>query len=457
LATILVVRAALTAARLVRQLWSSGPSSERRAQWRRAAQACGLQEEPETPALGRPNELTGTVRGLRVSLSGHRQGRLTGTRVAIEGLATPLADLQIRRVGWGRVVGLVDARELDLGDAAFHGEYEVAGGAQARAVLDSATRRLLRVLAPEVEVEVARGRMSAIVVDRYRGVPSLALSRVLPPLVEIASRLVRPADIVERLADNARHEPQAEVRLQCLIALVRECPYDPRTAELLRSALADKSPEIRLRAAVTLGAKGRDTLLALATSEDDVLAATAVVALGEALSVERAKSLLQRAVLTRQMATARACLEALGRIGGDAAVEILSRILWIEQGELATVAVNALIATRRPSAEPALIDALARNLKDLTVAAAEALGQIGSTAAVLPLREALARHPRDGALQRATRQAIRAIQARVSGAAPGQLSLTGGESGQLSLTPEDPSGRLSLDQADEALVGDDDR
>jgi len=50
---------------------------------------------------------------------------------------------------------------------------------------------------------------------------------------------------------------------------------------------------------------------------------------------------------------------------------------------------------------------------------------------------------RGGDLQRAGRQAIAEIQARLAGAEPGQLSLAGGEAGALSLADGEP-GRLTL-------------
>jgi hypothetical protein len=77
------------------------------------------------------------------------------------------------------------------------------------------------------------------------------------------------------------------------------------------------------------------------------------------------------------------------------------------------------------------------------VAAATALGRLGSTAAVLPLKEAAERFPDDRDLGRATRQAIAEIQFRLQGASPGQLSLAGTEAGQLSLAPAE-AGELSL-------------
>ena len=76
----------------------------------------------------------------------------------------------------------------------------------------------------------------------------------------------------------------------------------------------------------------------------------------------------------------------------------------------------------------------------MSVAAAQALGQSGTVAAVVPLREAA---ERGGDLRRAARQAIAGIQARLAGAEPGQLSLAGGEAGALSLADGEP-GALSL-------------
>jgi hypothetical protein len=62
-------------------------------------------------------------------------------------------------------------------------------------------------------------------------------------------------------------------------------------------------------------------------------------------------------------------------------------------------------------------------------------------AAVPALLEAM---PPRGTLTRSVgRQAIAEIQARLAGAAPGQLSLAGGEAGALSLADGEP-GRLSL-------------
>ena len=80
---------------------------------------------------------------------------------------------------------------------------------------------------------------------------------------------------------------------------------------------------------------------------------------------------------------------------------------------------------------------------DLRIAAAIALGRVGSTAAVLPLKQTAERFSSDPQLSQATRQAIAEIQSRIPGASPGQLSLAGAEVGQLSLAQAE-AGQLSL-------------
>jgi hypothetical protein len=101
-----------------------------------------------------------------------------------------------------------------------------------------------------------------------------------------------------------------------------------------------------------------------------------------------------------------------------------------------------------------LLAILQHETADLQVAAAHALGRIGTVAAVPLLQEAAERSPDDQNLRRATRQAVAAIQSRLQGASPGQLSLAGTvDAGQLSLAPDeagqlsladDPAGQLSL-------------
>jgi hypothetical protein len=114
---------------------------------------------------------------------------------------------------------------------------------------------------------------------------------------------------------------------------------------------------------------------------------------------------------------------------------------------VAVAAAKALGSTASPTAEPPLIMALQRGSPSLRAAAANALGRIGSIAALPALKEVAAAFWYDAELRGAIRQAIAEIQYRLPGASPGQLSLAGAEAGQLSLAQAE-AGQLSLAQAE---------
>jgi HEAT repeat protein len=341
------------------------------------------------------------------------------------------------------------AREIEIGDDPFDKTFYLVGPARLlTALLDVEMRHLLSsVNAETVDLEIVNGSLG---VGTFGG----RIADLLPFILDIARRCAQPLDVAQRLADNARQDPDAGVRLRNLLLLAREFPGEPATREVLRTACADASPRVRLRAAQELGAEGRKVLLELAESmADDETSAQAVSSLDRELPVERTRALLVQALRRRLHQTARACLEALGGSTAPEDVDTLVKVMAREKSELAAAAATALGRTGNPAAEPPLIQALQSEPRDLQVAAANALARVGTVAAVLPLKEAAERSDQDPALLKATRQAIAEIQLRLPGASPGQLSLANTEAGRLSLAPteagqlslaDDPAGQLSL-------------
>jgi HEAT repeat protein len=337
-------------------------------------------------------------------------------------------------------------REIEIGDAPFDREFLIQGpGLLVAALLDEEMRRRLSKANALCRLEIASGELRATL-------PTEQVTDVLRLLRDIGRRLSRPLDVPRRLAGNAREDSIPGVRLHNLLLLVRELPGEESTAEALAAARSDPSLEVRLRVGKELGDEGGDILWALAKGlQDDAVGAQAVSALGRKLSFERARDLLERALRWRFLRTASACLDAIGRSGAKAAVEVLAERLEQESGELALAAARALGETASPAAEAPLLQALAREDAELQMAAAEALGRVGTAAAVLPLQETAEQS--GGDLRRAARRAIEQIQSRLQGASPGQLSLAGAEAGQLSLAQDggelsladDPAGRLSLE------------
>ncbi len=343
----------------------------------------------------------------------------------------------------------LQGREIEIGDRPFDDMFLIQGPAPlVLALLGAEARRLLLRIHLKSPLEMSYGGVRVNLFDEK--IPSL-----LPLLLDIGQRFAQPIDIPQRLVENALRDPEAGVRLQNLLLLIREHPEDPRTAEALRTACSDPSPEIRLRAAKALGAEGHDVLLEVAESlSSDSLCAEAVSALDRDLPFERAQALLDRARDLRSIQAARACLQVLGRNGTAAAVRLLAKVMALEKGELAADAAQALGEIGSPDAGPWLIPALQREEQGLRVAAANALGRVGTAAAVLPLKEAAEHSWLDRDLRRATRQAIAEIQSRLQGASPGQLSLAGAEAGQLSLAQAE-AGQLSLstDSAGQLSLG----
>ena len=423
-------------------------SNERLRLWRIAAEACNLTGVQESWGLGL-SAMTGRAGDLWVRLAYYRRGKSeSGTAVYVENTAHRLDWLTLRRETMGTAFEktVLRVKEMVLGDEAFDADFFVTGApALVRAVMDGQTRRTLRWLLSDVSFEVKDGQLRAELREgAFRRSPMDDLPRLLPRLLEAVQRLGRPEDVPTRLAEIAHGDPLPDVRREALLVLAREYPTGPETHEALRTGCSDPDPEIRLRAAMALGAvEGHQALLDLATGGPDAHAARAVTVLDRHLSRESCASILEQAMRTRRLETARACLATLARIGGPESVALPAKVLRLEDGEVAASAAHALGAIGVPAAEAPLIKALGRG-GNVRVAAAEALGRFASVEAVLPLKEAEAAPPRDGVFRRAARTAIAQIQARVTGASPGQLSLAAGESGQLSLAAGDETGRLSL-------------
>jgi len=422
-------------------LWIKARGRSQRLQARaEAAAACGLVAEEPASFLAPALKFKTRDGGLNVRLESGGKG--TEVVVAVPGPPW-FSDLRIKREG-----PLGASREIHVGDKEFDDTFAIQGPRHlALSLLNAEVRLAMLQVNAHGPVKIAWGELRA-------DLPDDKLRQILPIVLDIGRRLAGSLDVEERLAENARRDPEEGVRLRNLLLLVFELPAKkPVVDAALRAACADPSPRIRIRAAKELGSEGHGVLRELAAGlEDDAISAQAVTALGAELAFEQTADVLRNALRRRRLRTALACLESAGR-GGAPAVEILAKVVAREHGELAAAAARALGQTASAAAEPPLVLALQHEDPQIRVAAANALGEIGAAAAVLPLKEAAARHANDAELRRATRQAIAAIQSRLTGASPGQLSLAGDEAGRLSLAEaeagqlslaDDPAGQLSL-------------
>jgi HEAT repeat protein len=400
--------------------------------WRDTLAFCGFLQVERTGK--KRMDITARAGGVEVRIRNSHRGD-AGTRVVVAVPGPPgFSEVRIRRALKNPLPWV---REIEVGDPPFDAELYLGGPPELLcALLDADTRGLLANLNRGCYLEIIGGEIRADILN-------VQVDILLPLLLDLCRRFSNPVDVPVRLARNVRSDPESGARLQSLLLLSREFAGHPETIQALRAARSDANPEIQLRAAIALGAEGRDFLEQLAAGlEDDARSALAVSALASELPSERTRDILAHALRRRRLQTARVCLGALGA-RGPSEVEVLAKVMAVERGELAAAAALALGTTGSAAAEPSLIQALERDQEDLQLAAVKALAEVGTSLAVLPLKGAAERFARDQDLRRAIRQAIAAIHSRLAGASPGQLSLADHEAGQLSLAQAD-TGQLAL-------------
>jgi len=449
-------------------------TSARSRWWREAATGVGLSGVEASSFLGLTTRISGRSGPLHVTLATFHRGRHEhGTRISIGGFRHGSYALTIRPEGLSTALEKrFGERELEVGDPEFDSAAYLQGAPSlVRAIFDSDTRQKMQSLLggqlpvrSSVQAKTLKVRTSlandVLQVDIPSGLVNSNdewIPAALALLMDLGQRMVRPEDLAARIAGNASREPIDTVRLADLKTLAAEFPTHPATRAALVAALGDQDADICLFAATALGSEGRGKLLELATGEAaDRVAAAAVAALGDHLPAETAIERLRRARSNHQPATALACVAAAGLARTPDGVAALAEVLKSASADLAAAAASALgaagsfgqtpgkAAGQSGAAEAALVAALAHDASEVRIAAAESLGRVGTPLAVALLREATSGRTLDGALRRATRQAIAEIQGRVSGASPGQLSLAADGAGQLTLAEEDRRGQLAL-------------
>ena len=161
-------------------------------------------------------------------------------------------------------------------------------------------------------------------------------------------------------------DPSAAVRRAAVEALARVAP---RQLELLRCALADEAPQVRIGAAAALAASGDPAVVAdLASLLDDAEPRVVVAALRALATWARAVGSVearQRALLLLSVGLAHggssglAALDALGAVGGKDAVELARDALGSADPEIAEAAVACVGAHGDREALSDLLPALA--------------------------------------------------------------------------------------------------
>jgi hypothetical protein len=398
--------------------------------WRNALEEAAV----HPPAHGRPATLRGKLHGFSVMLS--QLPSEETARLDIDGG---------RRIPPGLQIGERQAAlesGVPTGDAEFDSRVWVEGDeAVVAGLLDDTARSLIR----EKLSRRATLRDGHLILTCPVGRADRLVGEIESG-VALARRLVLPSDLPARLATIAGADPIPAVRLRALQVLVARWPGSHATRAARDAAIRDPDEEIRLVTAIELGAAGEGALADLAWSPQtsEQRAVRALRALASRVPAERIVALADDALRRGRRALASEAIGALGRAGGRLAV---SRLCALAQGAdfgAAVESVRALGTTADASAERALVALLGSGSLDMRVAAVVALGQVGTAAAVSPLRGLVDVHPLDVGLRKTAVASIALIQQRLTGAAPGQLSLASAEGGRLTLLTDAPAGSPSL-------------
>lgn len=329
-----------------------------------------------------------------------------------------LPPLSLGREGFGSFFGkMIKGEDLEIGDPHFDDQVVIRGAEPiARALLDQVTRdAVLRGV--QEGITVGDGKIEWRKSGAREQVPA-----IVDLVLELVARLTRPAN-AKALAAVARNDLPAVARGALLVMP----PGEVRDA-LDRELLEKGGPDLRLIAARRLGGVAAPAVAELVVD----------ARVPDALRAEGLQWLQRHADAT---GAARRCLDR-PEVASIALAILASVEPAIDLPELRrltilgdpTLTQQALRHARRhgAAAEPLLVEHLASDSAQTARVAAEALAEVGTVSAVMPLRARIERLGLfDGALKSAALAAIEAIQGRV-GQAAGALTVVEGDDGRLS-------------------------
>lgn len=409
-------------------------------------------------------QMSGVVNGVGVSLYQERvqsgKNSTIRTILALRG-DPPLpggVNVAIERMGHGmaRTLGVVD--DVEIGHAEFDDRYLIdAGDAEAMAVLGGPSRFAAAELLESgakmehgrIEIHLTRGTrdaayMEQLIVASAARVEALSAPLRLPP--------------AERLADNARVDPIAGVRLRNLEMLLRRHRSTDAARRAAQHALWDSDPRIVTLAAMHVGSEAAETLAALVrdTSRARDARTAALIALSRVASdhpeLPRLASDAWHQASTQVRVAGLIAAASLGgpvraRLGVSGWIEVAARS---PDESLQVAAAQAAALAGDGTVEQALCDLLeARGVvRDEAIAALARVGSLAAVQHLLPLTKGLLRAADE---RRAAEAAVAAIQARCGRGEVGALAVVAGAGGELAVSAED-AGRARIDDEHEVAA-----
>ena len=276
--------------------------------------------------------------------------------------------------------------------------------------------------------------------------------------IEEATRLAAHLTLPEggtkpALVHNALTDPCPRIRENAFAALVHSFPDTAEALATARELLGDSDDGVRLLAAASLGTEALDTLAALVRESFSTHTAepkrTERPAEGDELPATVVAELSPEEREARAGIQARALQLLVERSPAAAVRPLVREAVCGKDSGLRLAALRALAVVGDEACESAALGALDAANDEVRLAAVEALSSIGSPAAVTALRALAERSGLlDFELRRAVDNAVAKIQARIPGAAAGQVTLAGDEgssaAGRVSLAADALAGTVAL-------------
>jgi HEAT repeat protein len=445
---LLVVAVALIALSLTRMQASV---DSRAREWVAAAQALRLRL---SGSEDRPS-MQGSLRGVPVTVAITRERSGTGDTEHVDYRTTFSAggdgriphNIELRPDDpWGVFGRLAQGPDRETGDRGFDQLVHVARlDVYVCAALSARAREILSTIVAEGG-SVASGLvtwrlMNAEDMDRRKLIERTELVVTLAELLAVT-----PDTLAERLAHNAMHDTNASVRLHNLRFLLAPDTHAPTglVTTTARALLGDPEHAVRFHAARRLGVEGHATLQALASDVqvEPALRAQALAALHEG-NAAGLDDWLVPCLTPISFEVARAALVV---VAARQLNEYVARVIALSrtaEPALRAAAARTLGLLDSPKIELRLLELCADDEIEVQIAAAEALGTVGSVGAVealLLLGKGLGR----GQLREAARAAIARIQSRLGDVEAGRLSLVEGD---------DLAGAVAIAEPDAASGG----
>lgn len=341
--------------------------------------------------------------------------------------------------------------EIEVGHPDFDHRIRVTGDHEAGVVSllsDRARELILAISAIADGFEVnAKGMKATLKTDSS----SYRVSILLEKLVELSEHFIRGTSMQDRLTENVLTSKEMAVR-QRNLALLRRYPISSELTgrlgqHLLNLPLGDEAA----RGAVMVGGEALAEYVGRLKASRHPFRQEVIAALSESTDPVVLPVLN---VALFQRASAVPALEGLLRQGDLSFLPRARELVRLSRTmqESSTIRIIDLLgACRKPELEPVLLEHFREVLESSTLlpSVVQALGNCGTTASVMPLKP-VAEGLIPSEARRLAREAIAAIQSRVTPGAAGGLMLTqqAAQAGGLSVADTRMEGALTIRDSD---------